>query len=277
MDIRAVYNSEEEIPEQLRGIGLYSERNGKWIIANIIGMQTQANVDRLQTSLDNERNDHRETKDKLAVWAGLDFETTRKQLDRIPELETAAKQGGYDDAKIEQLADERVEAKIQQRLSPLEREIQTLKDESKEKDDKILNFETENRKRTIRDTVREVITNKQGIQATAEPDILMYAEQVFQVNDDGSITTREGMHQHVGSSPSDWLEDMIKVRPHWMGTTTGGGSTGSGGQSKVSENPWSKGHWNITEQGKIMREDRAKAERLAKMAGSKIGATAPSD
>jgi hypothetical protein len=40
-------------------------------------------------------------------------------------------------------------------------------------------------------------------------------------------------------------------------------------------NPWSLGGWNITRQGEIAKNDLALAQRLAKAAGSYIGATRP--
>ena len=47
--------------------------------------------------------------------------------------------------------------------------------------------------------------------------------------------------------------------------------SGAGGK-----NPWSKEHWSLTEQGRVINSEGAEAaERLAKMAGSYVGATAP--
>jgi len=47
-------------------------------------------------------------------------------------------------------------------------------------------------------------------------------------------------------------------------------------QPKVKgENPWSAEAWNITRQGAIAKADLALAQRLAKAAGSYIGATKP--
>jgi hypothetical protein len=37
-----------------------------------------------------------------------------------------------------------------------------------------------------------------------------------------------------------------------------------------TKNPWSKEHWSLTEQGKIFREDRALAERMAAEAGKPL-------
>lgn len=48
---------------------------------------------------------------------------------------------------------------------------------------------------------------------------------------------------------------------------SGGGAPGSSSTRAGERNPWSKEHWNMTEQGAIFRQDRAKAERMMKSAG----------
>jgi len=48
-----------------------------------------------------------------------------------------------------------------------------------------------------------------------------------------------------------------------------------GGEPDAS-NPWSRQGWNLTAQGRALRNDPARAERLAKSAHSFIGATRPS-
>jgi hypothetical protein len=44
----------------------------------------------------------------------------------------------------------------------------------------------------------------------------------------------------------------------------------------VSNNPWSAAHWNMSEQGRILREKgREYADRLASAAGTKVGGVKP--
>jgi len=50
---------------------------------------------------------------------------------------------------------------------------------------------------------------------------------------------------------------------------------GKGGKGVSGANPWSADSWNMTEQGRILRENRTKAEQLAAQAGTKIGAPKP--
>lgn len=56
------------------------------------------------------------------------------------------------------------------------------------------------------------------------------------------------------------------------------GDAGNGDQKDkrpAKDNPWSAEGWNITKQGSVMRADPALGERLARAAGSFIGATRP--
>jgi hypothetical protein len=57
------------------------------------------------------------------------------------------------------------------------------------------------------------------------------------------------------------------VTAFWWGESQGGGSKGSGGSSRV-DNPFATG--NMTEQAKLMAENPALAQQLAKAAGSKL-------
>lgn len=54
----------------------------------------------------------------------------------------------------------------------------------------------------------------------------------------------------------------------------GAGATGSNG-GRNEPNPFSADAWNVTEQGQVVKADAAKAERLAKAAGTTLGGPRP--
>lgn len=60
----------------------------------------------------------------------------------------------------------------------------------------------------------------------------------------------------------------------FLAPATGGGATGSE-RGGGGANPWRADQWNVTEQGRVYKEDPAKAERLAKAAGTTIGGPRP--
>ena len=86
--LELVYDTIETVPENYRD--LYTERDGKFHLTGVKGMKSQADIDRLQTALTKERNDHKATRDKLTTFGDMDPEQVQAQLDRIPELEAAA-------------------------------------------------------------------------------------------------------------------------------------------------------------------------------------------
>ena len=77
--------------------------------------------------------------------------------------------------------------------------------------------------------------------------------------------------------PKDWIKEMEESRPHWFPLSQGGGARGGGGGVTTGkENPWSVEGWNVTGQGKVVREQgEAKAAEMAARVGSKLGAVRP--
>lgn len=268
MPIKAVYDSEADIPAAHRE--LFSEKNGKWELTGVEGVKTQADVERLQTALNNERTEHKSTREKLNPWNtfGMKPEEIQAKLDRVEELELLTKD--KDPAKIDEL----VEVRIKSRIAPIERERDQLKTQLSEKDGLINQFQTERKQRTIHDAVRNA-GKKVGLLPSAIEDALLYGERVLDVTEDGKVVTRDGVGVTPGLDPDVWLGDLKQNRPHWWGETAGGGGRGGGGGTRYPNNPWSAEHWNLTEQGKAIRQDRAKAEQMAKSVGSHIGATKP--
>lgn len=66
------------------------------------------------------------------------------------------------------------------------------------------------------------------------------------------------------------VEQLLRDLPELKGSTGSVGTgTNPGGQDPDIKNPWSKEHFNLTEQGRIMRENPALAARLKAEAGVK--------
>lgn len=278
MQLKHQYESETDIPEEYKE--LYSEKSGKWELTGISGLQTQANVDRLEEALRKEKSDHKIARQSLTAWTQLgDLETVQGNLDRLPELEAASK-GKIDEAAIEAMVTRRVEGTIRTRLSPLERQ---LKEATKERDQlKEANeiFVTDARVRRIHDEVRKAAgPNGEKLVATAVDDALELAEKVFEVTDDDTVVTRDKVGVTPGLKARDWLAEMQPKRPHWWPGTVGAGAGGSGPRGRTlsgPDNPWSEQGWSLTAQGQYLREHGAeRAAMAAKAAGVEIGAVRP--
>lgn len=276
MELSAIHEKQDDIPEQYRD--LYTEKAGKWELTGIRGVKTQADVERVQLALTKEKNEHKETKAKLSVWGDMDHDEVTKSLDRLPELEAAAGDK-LDDSKIDELATKRAEGMIKTRLAPIERDNVKLKKENEEMGGKLGALTGELTTRKLRDGLREHL-----VTANVDPhhydDVFMYAERHLEAGDDGNFFARDGVDGiTAGSTPKDWLEEMLPKRPGWLPPSEGGGARGNdgrGGFSGPTNNPWSREHWNVTAQGAYMRENgEDKAKKAASAAGSKVDAIHP--
>jgi hypothetical protein len=127
------------------------------------------------------------------------------------------------------------------------------------------------------------IAASMGIPADAIPDVLSGIPAAgWAVNDKGEPEFRD---PKTGSPFYDvtlenWFRDQVNAGGRWAYLTRNGPSqAGSGGQGVDAgggRNPWSKESWDDMEQARVYRADPVRAEQLAKLAGSRIGALKPS-
>lgn len=268
MKLKTVMDNLDEVDSSFHS--LYTEKNGKFVLTGIEGVKTQEDIDSVTRALNNEKAAHKKTKEKFSVLGDRDIEEVVSLLDKIPELEAAAK-GGNDQEKINEL----VEAKIRTKLAPLERERDQLKKRIEESENVIAQFNAKERQRSIHDAVRSAATSAKVLPEALE-DALMLAERVFDVDESGSVVTRDSVGVTPGIDPAVWLTEIQQKRPHWWAPSQGGGSRGSNvNGAGGAMNPWSKEGWNMTEQGKVYRENPQRAEQLAKSAGTSIGGPRP--
>lgn len=267
MALKAVVDKIDDIPEQYRD--LYSERNGKWELTGVEGVKTQADIDRLSSALEKERNDHKQTRASLTAWGDLKPDDTIAKLDRMGELEAAAA-GKIDDKKIEDM----VEARVKSRLAPVERDLIKTKTDLVASQGEVTNYKQREKTTKIHETIRRAGSAAKLLD-TAIEDAIVLGERVFDVNESGDVVTKDNSGVTPGVGPDVWLTDMQQKRPHWWPASAGGGANGGGGGSKIANNPFSAEHWNLTEQGKLVNESPAKADQYAKAAGTKVGGPRP--
>lgn len=273
MALKDVHEKIDEIPEQYRE--LYTEKGGKYELTGIAGVKTSADVDRLRGSLEKERNDHKETKARLAVWGELNHDEIVAKLDKLPELEAAAK-GKLDEEQIENLVSRRVDGTLKSRLAPIERENRKLKDTNDELMKKLGALEGERKQSKVHDAVRKALTAAKVV-PEAQEDALLLADRLFDIDADGRVVTRDQVGVAPGLDPSGWLTEVREKKPHWWPASNGSGAPGSlptGGG--FGTNPWSAKDWNATQQGQYVKtHGMEKAERLAAAAGTKVGGLRP--
>jgi len=253
---------------------LFEQRGDTFVFVGVEGIKTETDVSKLSTALSKEREDHKATKAQLkSVLGERSVEETVALIDSVPELSAAVENSKKPD---EERVSSMVEARIKSRLTPIERERDQLRQAKLDADARLSQYEAADRTRTIQSTMTLAMRGgKDGkgpkVLTVAEEDVLLSAERVMQINEDGSVTTKDGL------DPVTWLYDVAPRKPHWFEPSQGGGAKGSGagaGQT-FTDNPWSRKHWNITAQMQAVKADRNRAEQMAKAAGSKIGATSP--
>jgi len=271
MSLNFTHDTIDEIPENYRD--LYTERDGKHVLTGIAGVKTQADIDRMQTGLTKEREEHKATKERLSKWGDLDHDEVLAKLDKIPELEVLAKGNKEEfETKLEELT----ETRIGSRMAPVERENKTLKEKLQETTTELETMKVAAKKRVIQDDVMAAAQTAKVI-PEAMPDMKLFAETVFEVTEDGAVLTKENPYGVTpGLSADVWLQEMQESRPHWWPLSSGGDSKGSGGVAGMSQNPFSHDHWNMTKQGQVVTEHgMEKATQMAKAAGTTVGGMRP--
>ena len=267
--LKAIYDKKEDIPAEF--LSLYSERGGKWELTGVEGVKTQADIDRLTEANRKEKNDHAETKAKLRSFDGLDPEAVRTSLAEVDELRIRASKGDTSEEQLTKL----VEARLAQKLGPVQRELDSTKKALEAKDAENGTLKGTITKGTIERALRDAATTLKCVPAAID-DICMHAERVFEVASDGAVLIKDNAGYVPGLKPHEWLGEMASKRAHWWPANEGGGAGGSKGGPGGGVNHWAEGSFNMTAQGQYIKEHGAeKAEAMAKAAGSFVGATAP--
>jgi len=235
-------------------------------VARLVGSATA----RLESTLKKVRDEEKAARDRLSVWGDMDHAEVMSKLERIEELEAAAN-GKLDDDKIEEIAGKRLKAK----LAPVERELAKAKKEREEYAAMIEDYRGKETRRMIHDGTRKALTTAKVLPEAFE-DALILAERVFEIGEDGQPVTKDGVGVTPGLDPAGWIAEIQERRPHWWPANQGSGSRGSGGGGSFGKNPFSTDHWNLQEQGRILREKgKDYAERMAAAACTKVGGLKP--
>lgn len=273
MPLKLSYDSLDSVDEAFHS--LYTEKDGKFVLTGVEGMKTQADIDRVLEAKRKEAADHAATKEKLALYGDLDPEQITKDLAELEEARIKLQAGGGKDGKLsDEDLEKLAEARVKTATAPLQRQLEKLAKERDTFAQENTTFKEKERTRAIGDAVRKAATESKVI-GTALDDVIMLAERVFEVGASGEVLVKDNVGFTPGIAPDIWLNDMQEKRPHWWPASSGGGAGGGNGGGTFSKNPFSAEHWSMTEQGRILREDKGKAERMAAAAGTTIGGMKP--
>lgn len=280
-ELTTIYDDLDSIPESVSFRDLFTKNgDGRYELTGIAGLRTPADVSRIKASLEAEKAEHKETKKKLAKWLELggELEEVTQKLDRFEELE-AASGDKLDDAKIAELAEKRAASIIKTRLAPVERENRRLKEELTESKSLEQSMRQKVDRRELEDVLLPLMADMKVLDEHRS-DALMYAHDHFEKSEDGWFVRDGVANVTAGSTPKDWLSEMVARRPRWLPDNESGGARGAeagrrGGLAGKS-NPWSHEGWNVDAQSRFYREHgQEAAAEAAKAAGSALGAALP--
>lgn len=271
--LKAIIDKLDDVEEAFRG--LYAKKGEKFEL-QVEGMKTQGDIDRLQTSLTKERTEHTATKTalttaqtKLQTFEGINVDELPTQLERLKQLEATAGQTPTQ-KQIDEMVASRVAAELRTKVGPLERQLQEAKTQlgtvTKENEG-LKGSITEGR---IGDQLRSEAT-KAGMQGTAIDDFVSLSLKGFKLDEKGKAITEDGL------DVTTFVSDQKKARPFLWPAGNGAGGTGADGKGgHTGPNPFKKGAtFNLTEQGRITRENPDLAKQLQTQAAAADTAAKP--
>lgn len=276
MKLKHRYENEDDIPEQHRE--LFTEaKDGGWECTGILGMKTQADVDRMQVGLTKEREAHTAAKEKIAAYEALGtVEEVQTELDRIPVLEAAQEGAGDDKEKFDAAVEKAVAARVAAEKAPLERDkkkLETERDTLKTENEGLTTYKSS---REMEDAVRPVMM-KLGIDPDHHDDVMMWAErhlERIEGADGKAMFVSKGDIDGIvaGSDPHAWLEQMIPRKKGWLPPDESGNARGSvAGGAPAGKNPWKEGGTLDEKAAYMEKYGMDAAEKAAKRAGTTLG------
>ncbi len=272
MELADSYESLDKVPAE--HVALYIEQDGK-VVLKLDGLKSQKDFDNFSAAL----------RARLADAAG-DLKAVKQQGMTREEITALIKETATALAKTN--GDGRGDGKggddsgLEARVHDLERELASTSDKLT-----AAKAVGETAKKTANETtIKNALTGaavKAGVRPTAIDGLVQLTLPSFELSSDGKVVTKLEGQTVQGVTPNTAPEPfMVAIQrsadfSHFWPASKGAGADGGGGGGgggANADNPWHKDGWNLTKQGAIVRSDRPEAERLAKAAGSFIGATA---
>ena len=247
----------------------YSERDGQFQL-NVEGTFSRADRDTLHGSLTAERNAHKETKSKFSGLEGITRDNVETLYNTVVERGVQLEQLG-DGPDVEEIATRLAEQRVLAQVRPLERTIA-------ERDESLVTVTTERDglvatrdAAKVTDAVLKAFNSKPiGGISDATPDVELWADRTFQLQEDGSTVSREGIDGvQPGLSPKEVFGDMQKdgLRKHWFKNSVGAGAR-EGGNFDTATNPFTlKANGtevvSLTQAMAVLKENPTRAKNMA--------------
>lgn len=261
MALKAILDSLDSVDAALHEF--YTEKDGKFIL-QIEGLREHPEATALRNALDRVRREKTELTDKMtSLEARLDGLPDDFSAEQYEDLKAKAEAGGGADVD-EQV--QRVRDQMQRRIDQLTTKHQN---DLRARDEKIAQKDAQ-LERTIIDRGLQAAMDEANIDPKHKKMLAPYLRTLgkAKVTDDAGelvalIETDMG-EVPISKFVADWASS--DAGKEYVSKPTGLDSKGSDGR-RMEGNPFGKQAWNKTDQGRVIKDDRAKAERLAKAAG----------
>ena len=260
MALKATLKSLEEVDEALRGF--YTQgSDGLFRLDVEGGFKTTEEVEGLSSALGKERTARAEAEKKLKAFDGIeDPDKARDALRTVENLDADKRKNA-----------EEMERQFEARLAPIKKQLEDAEAErsrlsSELYEERVTGF-------FLRSTF---VGEKLAIPPRAAA--AMYGKH-FKL-EDGKVVAYDAAGNVIygddgkPADPEQAIQRLINADPDrdrlLKGAPGGSGSPADRGGEGGIANPWKRETFNLTEQGRILKSDPAKAKRLAAEAGVKL-------
>ena len=250
----------------------YTARDGQFQL-QVDGAYSRIDRDTLQRSLEAERGDHKTAKQRLAAFGDATPEGMHTVWDKLVEARAQidASAGNED---VEAAANRISESRVAAAVRPLERAVSTLTGERDTAVQQVGELRGTINTGKVLDTVLKAFGTKPiGGISDAKPDVTLFSERTFEINEASEVVSRDVDGVTPGLSPKEIFTDMVAKgeRRHWFAKTTGAGARpGAGGDmsNNVFKLDTNGRVANLTTCMTAIKSDRASAKRMIAAAGA---------
>lgn len=252
-----IVDSLDNVDENLKS--LYAETtDGRYQIRADIAFQPD--FERVRDTLTKERANNKELNAKLKELQG--------KLDAYGGIDPTGVKGMQ--TELANLKSTETDlSKIKSSKADLELQFKNLKEQFDELSKLNARYEKERTEQRLKDSARKAFTEN-GILDSAVEDGLLWATQVLESTEDGSVRVKDGTKYPAGVSVDSWVQLFKKDKPHLFGGSVGGGAGGSSSSNIGIEN-WTNtgmdGGINVTRLAQAIKEDPKAVVAVAKAKG----------
>ena len=208
-----IVDSLDGVEENLKS--LYAETtDGKYQIRADIAFQSD--FERVRDTLTKERTSNKELnaklkelQSKLDAYGGIDPTGVKGMQTELANLKST----------------ETDLSKIKSSKADLELQFKNLKEQFDELSKINQRYEKERTEQRLKDSARKAFGDN-GILDSAMEDGLLWATQVLESAEDGSVRVKDGTKYPAGVSVDSWVQLFKKDKPHLFGGSVGGGAGG---------------------------------------------------